>query len=174
MQKGVRMSFEGLFARLKESLAGVTDSAGRLRVVAEEIAAYYGVRPHEIGLFSVDVKKHEITFRWPVSMAKVGHIPLNAVNSLVAKTANEKIASLDNAFARTRHLFMFEHMLADKTERITAQKVMSAPIQTDGTVTGVIQVVRKGATAVEAGDDFTEQNLADLQRIAAVLGHNRI
>jgi len=168
------MSFDGLFAKLKSSLAGVTDPSARLCVVAEEIAAYYGVRPHEIGLFSVDAKKHEITFRWPVSMAKVGHIPLNAVNSLVAKTANEKVATLDNAFAHTRHLFMFEHMLADKTERITAQKVMSAPIITEGAVAGVIQVVRKGASPLEAGDDFTQQNLSDLERIAAVLGHNRI
>ncbi len=168
------MSFESLFAKLRGDLAGVTDPVGRLRIVAEEVAAYFGVRPHEVGLFSVDAKKHEITFRWPVSMATVGHIPLKAVNSLVAKTANEKVASLDNAFARTRHLFMFEHMLADKSERITAQKVMSAPILAEGAVTGVIQVVRKGATPVEAGDDFTEQNLADLERIAAILGQNRI
>lgn len=168
------MSLDNFFANLKSRLSGVTAPVGRLGIIAEEIAAYFSVRPHEIGLFSVDVKKHDITFRWPISMARVGHIPLNAVNSLVAKTANERTSSLDNAFARTRHLFMFEHMLADKSERITAQKVMSVPIVSDGVVTGVIQVVRKGASPVEAGDDFTQQNLADLERIATVLGHNRI
>jgi hypothetical protein len=69
---------------------------------------------------------------------------------------------------------MFEHMLADKTERITAQKVMSVPIVIDDTVSGVIQVVRKGASPVEAGDDFTQQNLADLERIAKILAAYRI
>ncbi|HZV80978.1 MAG TPA: hypothetical protein VFF53_02300 [Geobacteraceae bacterium] len=168
------MSLDTFFANLKSRLAEMTAPTDRLGVIAEEIAVYFTVRPHEIGLFSVDAKKHEITFRWPVSMATVGHIPLNAVNSLVAKTANERLSSLDNAFARTRHLFMFEHMLADKAERITAQKVMSAPIISGDVVTGVIQVVRKGASPVEAGDDFTQQNLADLERIATVLGHNRV
>ncbi len=168
------MTLDTLFANMKGRLAGISAPPDRLAVIAEEIASYFAVRSHEIGLFSVDAKKHEITFRWPVSMAKVGHIPLNAVNSLVAKTANERTATIDNACARTRHLFMFEHMLADKAERITAQKVMSAPIVSDGVVTGVVQVVRKGGSPVEAGDDFTPQNLADLERIAAVLGHNRI
>jgi hypothetical protein len=168
------MSFDIFFEGLKSCLAAVTAPDDRLRVVAEEVAAFFGVRPHEIGLFSVDVKRHEITFRWPLSMAKVGHIPLNAVNSLVAKTANERTATLDNFFARTRHLFMFEHMLADKTERITAQKIMSVPIIVDDAVTGVIQVVRKGASAVEAGDDFFPQNLADLERIATILATYRI
>ncbi len=168
------MTLDTLFANIKGRLAGISDGAARLGVIAEEIAAYFSVRPHEIGLFSVDEKKHEITFRWPVSMAKVGHIPLNAVNSLVAKTAKERSATMDNSFATTRHLFMFEHMLADKSERISAQKVMSAPIVSGGAVTGVIQVVRKGGSPVEAGEDFTPQNLADLERIAAVLGHNRI
>lgn len=168
------MSFDIFFEGLKSCLAAVTVPADRLRVVAEEVAAFFGVRPHEIGLFSVDAKRHEITFRWPLSMAKVGHIPLNAVNSLVAKTANDRTATLDNSFARTRHLFMFEHMLADKTERITAQKVMSVPIIIDDTVSGVIQVVRKGASPVEAGDDFTQQNLVDLERVAKILAAYRI
>lgn len=168
------MTFAIFFERFKNSLAALTDPQDRLRVAAEEISAFFGVRPHEIGLFSVDAKRHEITFRWPASMARVGHIPLNAVNSLVARTANEKISSIDNSFARSRHLFMFEHMLADKTERITAQKVMSVPITIDGVVTGVIQVVRKGASPVEAGDDFTPQNLADLERVAGILAHYRV
>jgi len=168
------MTFDMLIERLKSSLAAVSVPQDRLRVVAEEMAAFFGVRAHEIGFFSVDAKRHEITFRWPLSMANVGHIPLKAVNSLVAKTANERKTTLDNGFARTRHLFMFEHMLADKAERITAQKVMSVPIIDAGAVTGVIQVVRKGASSLEAGDDFTPQNLADLERIATVLAHYHI
>lgn len=168
------MTFDMFFAGFKSCLAAVTPPDDRLRVAAEEIASFFGVRSHEIGLFSVDHPKHSITFRWPASMAKVGHIPLNAVNSLVAKTANERHSFLDNNFAHTRHLFMFEHMLADKSERITAQKMMSVPIVTEGTVTGVIQIVRKGASTAEAGDDFTKQNLADLERVAAILSEYRV
>jgi hypothetical protein len=51
---------------------------------------------------------------------------------------------------------------------------MSVPVIIDDTVSGVIQVVRKGATPAESGEDFTQQNLADLERIAKILAAYRI
>jgi len=102
-------------------------------------------------------------------MNNAGHIPLNAVNSLVARTANELVTTLDNSFAKSRHLYIFEFMLAEKSDRIPVQKIMSVPVITDGAAKGVIQVVRKGASQLDAGDDFSEQNLADLVRIASHL-----
>ena len=146
------------------------DAAARLKCAAEGLAKAFAVKSHEVGLFAVNPKKHEINFVWPLSMSKVGHIPLNAINSLVAKTANERKSYLDNAFAGSRHLFIFEHMLAEKSERIPVQKIMSSPIiNGDGVVTGVVQITRKASSAVEAGADFTPENLAVLEAIAAVL-----
>jgi hypothetical protein len=163
------LAIDNFLQTLQDRLDHVDDAGGRLGLIADEVAGYYGLRSHEVGLFTVNHRKREISFLLPEGMAKTGHIPLNAVHSLVARTANDLTPSLDNSFATTRHLFMFEHMLAEKSTRITVQRIMSVPIVTDERATGVIQVGRKGATPTEAGPDFTEKDLDDLVRIAAVL-----
>jgi len=164
------MTVEKLMENIQARLAAAAVPEEKLRSVAEELAVFFGVHSHEIGLFTVDTRNHSINFRWPLSMAQVGHIPLKAVNSLVAKTANEKLSTLDNNFARSRHLFMFEHMLAEKSERIPVQKIMSVPVTTGDAAAGVIQVTRKAPAVEEAGTDFSSNNLADLEKIAASLG----
>jgi hypothetical protein len=163
------MQIDNFIQNLKCHLDEVADKGKRLKGIAEDIARFYALRNHEVGLFMVNHKKHEISFMLPEGMAKTGHIPLNAVNSLVARTANDLAPSLDNTFVKTRHLFMFEHMLAEKSSRIKVQKIMSVPIISDGVAKGVVQVGKKGATLEEAGVDFTEENLADLVKIAAIL-----
>lgn len=163
------MTIDQVKEKLAAGIASKATSAEKLKVAAEMLAAVFGVREHEVGLFSVSQKKHEISFVWPLSMSKVGHIPLNAVNSLVAKTANEQKAHLDNSFAGSRHLFIFEHMLAEKNERIPVQKIMSVPIAVAGTVVGVVQITRKAASPVESGEDFTPGNLSALEALATTL-----
>src|SRR6266487_5524146 len=98
--------------KLKDGAASIIDPAERLRFAAEELALFFAVRTHEVGIFKANPKNHEIVFIWPQGMTSYGHIPLNAINSLVAKTANDRVATLDNSFAGSRHLFIFEHMLA--------------------------------------------------------------
>src|SRR5512138_391087 len=149
-----------------KSTSSIHDPAERLRSVAEELALFFAVRSHEVGIFKVNRKQHEIIFIWPQGMTRFGHIPLNAVNSLVAKTANDRSASLDNTFSNSRHLFIFEHMLAEKSERIPLQKIMSAPIIKGNDVVGVLQISRKAATLPEAGTDFTPQDLDALTAIS--------
>lgn len=168
------MHVDSFISNLQSQLDAVTTQDEKLAVIAAEVAAFFALRVHEVGLFSVNQKKHDISFLLPEGMASKGHIPLNAVNSLVARTANDLKPSFDNAFVTTRHLFMFEHMLAEKSSRIAVQKIMSVPIIVDGVARGVIQTGRKGASPVEAGADFTAQNLSDLVKIAEVLAKSGI
>jgi hypothetical protein len=163
------MGVESFIENMRSRLDTAACSRDLLNSIAAEISSFFSVRTHEIGIFSVNRKKHEINFLWPEGMTNTGHIPLNAVNSLVARTANELVTTLDNSFAKSRHLFMFEHMLAEKSDRITIQKIISVPVVADGEAKAVIQVVRKGKTQAEAGDDFSEHDLADLVKIASLL-----
>ncbi len=156
---------------LKVRCEALQGSEELLKTIATDIAGFFSLRAHEVGIFSVNRKKHEIAFLWPQGMTNAGHIPLNAVNSLVARTANELVTTLDNSFAKSRHLYIFEFMLAEKSDRIPIQKIMSVPVIADGTAKAVLQVVRKGTSLAEAGDDFSEQNLADLVKIASLLAH---
>jgi GAF domain-containing protein len=140
---------------------------GRFEAAAVAIGAFFGVKPHEVAFFTVNAGQRSIVFRWPGTLSAAATIPLKAFNSLVAKTANERRSSLDNAFASTRHLEIIEHLLTERTERIPVQKIMSVPIVSRDAVIGVIQVTRKGATREEAGSDFTPADLADLERLAS-------
>ncbi len=163
------MTIEEFCTRLAARLAAAPVADARLELAAREIGGFFGVQPHEVAFFTVDARQSKILFRWPQSLAAAAaHIPLKGVNSLVAKTANERCTTIDNAFAASRHLFMFEHLLAEKEERVPMQKVMSVPVVTGDAVRGVIQLARKGATPEEAGADFTPADLAALERIAAV------
>lgn len=157
--------------KLKTRTDSINDPTEKLKTVAEELAAYFGVRTHEVGIFKVMPKKHEIIFLWPQGMASFGHIPLNAINSLVAKTANDRAGIFDNSFAGSRHLFMFEHMLAEKSERIPLQKIMSAPIINGEEVLGVLQISRKAPSLTEAGADFTPADLDALNAISATIAN---
>jgi hypothetical protein len=155
--------------KLKGKTASISDPAERLKSVAEELALFFAVRTHEVGIFKVNHKKHEIVFIWPQGMTSFGHIPLNAINSLVAKTANDRSSTLDNKFSGSRHLFIFEHMLAEKSERIPLQKIMSTPIIKGAEVVGVLQISRKAASLPEAGADFTPQDLESVNAISSML-----
>jgi GAF domain-containing protein len=157
--------------KLKNSAASIIDPAERLRFAAEELALFFAVRTHEVGIFRVNPKKHEIVFIWPQGMTSYGHIPLNAVNSLVSKTANDRAATLDNSFAGSRHLFIFEHMLAEKSDRIPLQKIMSAPISNGDEVWGVLQISRKAPSLAEAGADFTPADLEALNAISTMISN---
>lgn len=165
------MTVDSFTADLKRGLDAASGFEEQLKTIATGIARFFAIRDHEVGIFSIHHKKHEISFIWPQGVANAGHIPLNAINSLVARTANELVPTLDNSFAKSRHLFIFEFMLADKSDRIPIQKIMSVPVVTGGSAKWVIQVVRKGATLEDAGLDFTERDLADLEKIAALLSN---
>lgn len=163
------MQVESFIQQLKHDLDKFSDKRMRLKAIAEDVASFFSLRNHEIGLFSVNHKRQEISFLLPEGMAKKGTIPLTATNSLVVKTANDLVPYFDNYFARSRHLFMFEHMLTEKSSRIPVQKIMSVPIISGGIAQGVIQVAKKGESVIDAGADFTEQNLGDLVKIANIL-----
>lgn len=160
------MHVESFIQQLKHDLDRFTDRDMRLNAIAEDVASFFSLRSHEIGLFSINHNREEISFLLPKGMAQKGHIPLTALNSLVVQTANDLVPYLDNNFTRSRHLFMFEHMLTEKSARISVQKIMSVPIISEGIAQGVIQVAKKGDSVTEAGVDFTEQNLGDLVKIA--------
>lgn len=163
------MSFAEVSGNFASSMAAAASPIARYELVARTLGGYFGVNVDEISLFSYDQSRDMLVFIWPKSLKSVGSIPLTAHNCLVSKTALEKQAALDNAFASSPHLYMFEHFLADKAKRVPIQKIMSAPVLDSAGLRGVIQVARKGTDRQAAGADFTKENLHDLCGFAALL-----
>lgn len=140
----------------------------RLELAAREIAAFFAVEPHEVGIFLVDSGGRTASFRWPPHSGSAINIPLKSfVSSLVAATARERCGIVDNDFAKTPHLHMFEHGLTERDQRVTVQRIMSVPVSAaDGALCAILQVSRKGKTLEESGPAFSEFNLKALERIA--------
>jgi len=152
------------FSRVLSSIG----SELRLELAAREIAAFFAVEPHEVGLFQVDSSGRTATFRWPPHSGNAIHIPLKTfISSLVSETAKERRGLVDNHFVKTPHLHMFEHGLTERDQRLPVQRIMSVPVaDADGTLRWILQLSRKGQTQEESGPAFTEQDLQALERVA--------
>jgi hypothetical protein len=162
------MTIDSFCRRFAASLAKASEE-DFAAAAAGEIAGFFGTEPHEVGLFQIDSSGRFAIFRWPPQrLDSLITIPIKSfASSLISATARDRRATVDNAFAGTRHLFIYEQALAEKEQRLTVQKIMSAPVVAGGQLAWIIQVTRKGLTAEEAGPDFTATDLEHLERISA-------
>jgi len=143
----------------------------RLETLANELALFFRVDPHEVGLFRLETDGRLAVFVWPPHRLDTAiKIPVSSfTSSLISATARERKGTIDNTFASTKHLHMFEHALSDKEHCVPLQKVMTAPAVKNDKLAWIIQVSRKARTLDEAGPDFTSLELAHLERIAGTL-----
>ncbi|NJC87821.1 MAG: hypothetical protein FIB02_04705 [Desulfuromonas sp.] len=157
-----------------EHLVAVLTTAGaeqRLALLAGELAVYFKVQPHEVGLFRFEGEARTASFVWPPHrLGQEVRIPVHLfTGSLVSATARQRRGSINNAFAATPHLHVFEQGLAERDHCIPLQKVMTAPGLEGERLRWIVQVSRKGATPAEAGPDFTAVQLEELEVIAQFL-----
>jgi GAF domain-containing protein len=163
------MTQEDLYAKFDARLAALPTLDERLDAAAEALARAFHVKHDEVAIFSFDPKFDSLRFLWPKKLRTAGSVPLSAHRSLVAKTAQERNDTLDNAFAATPHVFIFERFRLDITGGVPIQKIMSVPMLAGGELKGVIQVSRKGEERDGCGPDFSPGNLAALSRLAALI-----
>lgn len=166
------MSMQTVYRQLSEIVAA-TPPEQCLEQVAGIIAAHFKVSPHEVGLFKFDAAGRTATFLWPPqALGSAVKIPVKLFTTAqVSTTAREKRGSIDNAFADTPHLHMFEQALTEREHRLPLQKVMTAPGLKDDKLLWIVQVSRKGQTREEAGPDFTIEQLRHLEVLADCLAN---
>jgi len=159
------------FCRKLTELVTASVTEQRLEIVAHELAAHFAVKPHEVGLFKFDSAGRTAAFVWPPQqLANTLKIPVKLFNTaLVSTTAQQLRGSIDNAFAQTPHLHMFEQALTEREHRLPLQKVMTAPGLKEDRLQWIIQISRKGHTRDEAGPDFTAEELNRLETVAGCL-----
>ena len=161
------MRVEEICQKLELLLTRSEGSEEKLERCADAMEHIFGVRRDEVAIFMLDPEENAFSFAWPPELRKAGTIPAGAENSLVAITAKERRGSINNSFATTPHLFVFESLGEEKTEPI--QKIMSVPMLRGEELRGVIQVSRKGAYGDAALRPFTEPELNALEEIAKVV-----
>lgn len=155
---------------------GLSVENDRVQIAAETLSSAFDVSSDEVALFALDKRLEVLRFLWPERLRASGTIPLSSKGSLVARTAHENRAYLDNHFAKTAHSFIFEFVPEKSGKSATClpiQKILSVPwLDAQGTLKGVIQISRKGPQPTEAGPDFSKEDLLALQRMAEVVSRH--
>ena len=159
--------------RLAEALSaedGAKPEALQLGSIAERIAKSLGVRNNEVAIMAVSARWKHLYFLAPAELKNVGFVPLSSNSALAARTAREAKAEIVNNFAAVRHASVFEGVKIGAESGEAIQKIMSEPIEHDGRVVGIMQVSRKGTSAMSAGPDFHSDDLAKVLALCKPLG----
>ena len=141
-----------------------------LPAMAEKIAKNLGVQPDEVAILGVSTRWRHLHFLVPQALKNVGFIPMSSTSALAARTARESRPEINNNFSAVRHATVFEGVKAATVTGESIQKIVSAPILCEGKVVGVMQISRKGGTPIEAGADFTAEDLGKVLALCRPLG----
>src|SRR6202522_2369940 len=140
--------------------------------VSMVLATVFRVQYAEVALLRLEGGL--LKFVFPEHLRTTGAIPISS-KAVAAHTALSKKAEIFNNFARVKHASIFETIKPSGTDAEEAaqpnpiQKLMSVPIMDrDLTVVGVIQISRKALDARFA-QDFSREDLHDLELAAEVL-----
>lgn len=151
-------------------LAEAPPSPEALNELAATIAAGFNATLGEVAILRLS-PDGMLSFLTPIGLAKLGAIPVTNSHSLAVRTIREKRGEFINNFSTYRHPTVFEAVdLSAEQKAAPIQKIVSAPIVSDGKVLGVIQVSRKGKAGEPVGPDFRSQDLAELTAIGTILG----
>jgi GAF domain len=158
--------------RLASALSADEEAGKKLSLqsVADRIAKSLGVKPDEVAIMGLSTRWKHLYFLAPEALHQVGYIPLSSNSALAARTARESRPEINNKFAAVRHASVFEGVKVGNASAEAIQKIISAPILSDGRVVGIIQVSRKGASLATAGPDFTPTDLGQILALCKPLG----
>lgn len=140
-----------------------------LVAVILRVAKLFGVQEDEVAIMEVVSAGRTLRFVIPEKLREVGSIPLSSTTALAARTVRERRSDILNNFPIARHATVFEGVPLGRRSGESIQKIMSSPILRGKDVIGVAQICRKGASLGEAGPDFTQRDLSQLQSLNPAL-----
>jgi len=135
-----------------------------------ELAKTFQVKPDEVAILHVTHGGSVLSFIYPFKLQQVGSVPMSSTASLAVRTVREKRPEMVNNFPAQKHATVFEAVkLSADSKGGPIQKIMSAPLISEGKAVGVIQVSRKGKDTPSAGPDFAIKDLTTLMTTAGIL-----
>lgn len=145
----------------------VTSAYADVETLSAAIAGILGVRNDEVGLLRL--RGMSLEFVYPIALRSAGRIPLSS-SAVAARTATYKKPEIFNDFFQVNHNSVFELVplggSRNNTDPRRIQKLISFPVLDSAhKAIGVIQISRKGRTPEEAGPDFTDQDLGNLDMV---------
>jgi len=146
------------------------NSSEMVEKLVTELAKTFQVKPDEVAILHVTHGGSVLSFIYPFKLQKVGSVPMSSTASLAVRTVREKRPEIVNNFPVQKHATVFEAVkLSAESKGSPIQKIMSAPLISEGKAVGVIQVSRKGKDTPSAGPEFTIKDLTTLMTTAGIL-----
>ncbi len=158
---------EKLIDRIEKESAP-PDSNSLLEVI-RHMAKLFGVKEDEVAIMELVSSGRTLRFVVPEKLRPVGSIPLSSNTALAARTVRERRPDIVNNFPSARHATVFEGVPMGRHSSESIQKIISAPILRGKIVVGVAQICRKGASPTDAGPDFSQRDLSELQSLNPAL-----
>ena len=136
-----------------------------LMEVIRHVAKLFGVKEDEVAIMELVSAGRTLRFVIPEKLRPVGSIPVSSNTALAARTVRDRRPDIVNNFPVARHATVFEGVPVGQRSGESIQKILSAPILRGKNVVGVAQICRKGASLTDAGPDFTQRDLSELQSL---------
>ncbi|MDH4101114.1 MAG: GAF domain-containing protein [Nitrospirota bacterium] len=139
---------------------GKADKA--LEIMGSYLQERFQVAYDEVALFRL-VNNDYLCFVIPRELATKGTIPVNASQSIAAKTVTSMKATCFNDFQAQRHITFFEGIKFKEDIKGLIQRMLCAPLIAGENTIGVVQISRKGPDLSQCGPPFGQ---ADLEALA--------
>lgn len=151
-----------------------TDVAEKaLQLMSDYLRERFQVAPDEVALFKL-VDDDHLSFVLPRELVNKGTIPVNASQSVAAKTVTSMKAACFNDFQSQRHITFFEGIKINAEVKGLIQRMLCAPIVHDKKVIGIIQISRKGPDQVQCGAPFAPSDLDNLVQFCQSTAHHLV
>ncbi|MDD8013061.1 MAG: hypothetical protein PHX05_06260 [Acidobacteriota bacterium] len=146
-------------------------SSSHYKAMLEDIAQFYcenfGLDPDEVSILLSDSDNMVLSFAYPEHLVNAGMIPVSSPDAFAARVFKLNKGLIENNFHQMKHLHLFEYVKGPGGSVRKIWKMMSTVLRQEEYKFGVIEISRKGETAQEAGENFTQENLVFLEKTIA-------
>jgi len=128
-----------------------------------EISKFYvenlNLNEDEVAILLTDKDKEVLSFAAPQYLVNSGLIPINSSDAFASIVYRLNKQAIDNNFNQQKHLNLFEFIKTPENKIKHIWKMLATTITAENDKLGVIELSRKGETIIEAGEDFTQNDL---------------
>ncbi len=160
-----------LFTEFQEIESNIhADKAEILAEIIKRTAAFcvncFGTQQDEVAIFLINKDLTALSFVYPPYLVDTKPIEVASDIPVVSRIFTTGNSILDNRFLERERLYQYEFIKGEDYESKLIWKIMGAAIFQGDDKIGVVQISRKRAAYSDVGDDFSENDLLQLESLA--------
>jgi len=138
-------------------------------LIVKSVSHAFGCKADEVAILLLTHDGGQLRFIAPRKFVSLGTIPVSKRDSIATAALNKRSGDVINNVPQVKHVSFFESVKIRDKPSGPIQKMITTPLLTQKGPIGVVQISRKGNTPVEAGPDFSPDDLKKAQDIFRVI-----